>query len=178
MAELANLFDRYNSDKEWYHHYSGIYETLFADRRHRTKRVLELGVFEGSSLLAWADYFPGADIHGVDIDLSRCAHIFQTPAGQAGRFHTYLGDAAGPKMLSKLRMNGPYDVIIDDASHTIEDQLASLLGLWHALADGGLYVIEDHVDPAHFYTLTHLPGAELFALVEEERGSLLVVHKP
>jgi len=171
MAETATeLFDRHNSDKGWYHHYGNAYDALFADRRYQVQRVLELGIFEGASLRAWADYFPEAKVWGVDLKVP------ETPSHE--RITMLQGDAAGPKMLSKLRALGPFDVIIDDASHTIEDQLASLLGLWHALADGGLYVIEDHIDPSHFYTLTHLPGADLLAFNETDRGSLLVVRKP
>lgn len=177
MAEtISELFERHNTDKGWYHNYGPTYEKLFVDwQRDKVRKVLELGVHEGASLRVWADYFPNAEVWGVEIgQLPECTYPKVGP-----RVYQLQGDAAGPKMLERLRALGPFDLIVDDASHTIEDQLASLLGLWPALAVGtGLYVIEDHVDPAHFYTLTHLPGAELFDFHEGERGSLLVVPKP
>lgn len=166
---LAELFDRHATDKGWMHHYDQAYERLLEGRRTAVLDVLELGVLDGGSLLAWADYFPMANIWGVDLKLPDLDHP---------RIHMVQGDAVSPHVLYKLTDHGPFELIIDDASHRIDDQLASFLGLWPALASGGLYVIEDHLDPSHFHTLTRLPDAELLAYNPATNSSLLVVRKP
>jgi hypothetical protein len=50
-----------------YHNYHKHYAEQFHDLRHSVKKVLEIGVFRGHSLLMWHDYFPNAEIYGVDI---------------------------------------------------------------------------------------------------------------
>lgn len=172
MGDLAAIFDKHRSDKEWYHHYSEFYEALFLNRRPAITSVLELGIYQGGSLLAWADYFPNAVIQGVDLVLPPISHPHVT---------MWAGDATDPAVLAGPIGAAPtvpaFDLIVDDASHFIGDQLRSLLELWPHLTPGGFYVIEDHVDPAHLYTLQHLPGAEVLAFNAQDRGSLVVVRK-
>ena len=92
--ELARLCDLYGSDKgeiatsghpyPWASHsYSDLYELMFALRRSDVRRVLECGLGTnnpalassmgakgrpGASLRVWRDYFPNAEIVGIDID--------------------------------------------------------------------------------------------------------------
>ena len=37
----------------------------------------------------------------------------------------------------------PFDIIIDDGGHKMNQQIASFNALWPRLSDGGLYVVED-----------------------------------
>jgi hypothetical protein len=102
--------------------------------------LLELGVYEGSSLLLWRDYFPLGTIAGIDIKL---------PEGfePGERIHLFQGSQADRQLLSNVANtvapNG-FDIIIDDASHI--GQLTRI-AFWHLfdnhLKPGGLYVIED-----------------------------------
>jgi hypothetical protein len=39
--------------------------------------------------------------------------------------------------------HGPFDVVIDDGGHTMEQQINSFEELWPALNDGGVYIAED-----------------------------------
>ena len=38
---------------------------------------------------------------------------------------------------------GPFDIIIDDGGHTMEQQIASIETLFPALNEGGVYLCED-----------------------------------
>lgn len=175
MKPLTELFHQHGTDKGWFHGYGPTYDALLHDRRTTVRRVLELGVRDGSSLLAWRDYFPHAAVWGVDIATLPESVMVNLAAIRIFLVH---GDATDPEVHRQLTQSAPYDLIVDDASHEIADQLASLLGLWPALARGGLYVIEDHLEAAHLYTLAKLPGAIVSDFDPDKGGSLVVVRKP
>ncbi|HAI37850.1 MAG TPA: hypothetical protein DCM40_06860, partial [Maribacter sp.] len=58
QREFRNVFS---------HHYYLEYAKRFEPIRHKVKKVLEIGVFKGHSMLLWEKYFPNATIYGVDI---------------------------------------------------------------------------------------------------------------
>ncbi len=116
------------------------YEQLLRTRRHNPLRILELGVFSGASLLVWRDYLPRATIVGVDIG--------EAPACIAGKSRIHFirasQDDQAALALAGERAGGPFDLIIDDASHIgylTKRSFACLFPRW--LAPGGHYVIED-----------------------------------
>jgi hypothetical protein len=130
---IQELLTKYNSDKIA-HSYGPIYEKLFAPLREKVTRVLEIGVFQGGgSLKAWRDYFPNAQVIGLDID------PFCMCKGE--RIETRLIDATNAGQLEMVP--GDFDIIIDDGSHVLADQIKSFNLLFPKLKDDGLYVIED-----------------------------------
>jgi len=120
--------------------YLAEYEKLFRGIRDAPIRVLELGIFSGASLLVWRDYLPNAVIVGVDInDKPKCLE------GES-RIRTIRGSQDDPAVLDEAARlaGGPFDVIIDDASHIgylTKRSLYYLFPRW--LKPGGHYVIED-----------------------------------
>ena len=48
------------------HAFTPIYSRAFEPMRQTARRVMEVGVFYGSSILMWRDYFAKAEIVGVD----------------------------------------------------------------------------------------------------------------
>lgn len=122
--ELTRLANKYGSDKGnrvfGRHYYTRIYQKFLSNLRHAPIKLLELGLrhpMEESysavaSLRMWRDYFPKARLIGFDIDnfsdacLSNCC-ILQ-------------GDMSSRMDLSQLFTLGPFDIIIDDASHVSE----------------------------------------------------------
>jgi hypothetical protein len=46
----------------------------------------------------------------------------------------------------RLRTEQPVDLIIDDGSHALADQVAGVRALWWSLRPGGVYVVEDLQD--------------------------------
>ena len=175
MTALGDLFDRYGSDKESYHHYSPIYEDLIG-HRDSVGRVLEIGVYEGGSLLAWREYFQHAVIVGLDIDFSNMAYTVENWTKE--RILLIQGDQSNPTDLDRAARFGPFDLIVDDGSHDINDQLSSLLNLWSTLAPGGWYVIEDVIATAHLYTLGRFPGARVEVLNKATNSVLVAIQRP
>ena len=57
----------YGSDKSRDDHdYTAFYQMVLDPIRFDVKKVIELGVSMGQSLQAWNDYFPNAEIIGID----------------------------------------------------------------------------------------------------------------
>lgn len=142
---LDEIFVKHGTDKgSTEHDYGPIYEEHFWSRRLEPVSVVELGVWKGDSLRAWKEYFPSARIFGIDRDPKpnipgvKIAQIEQTDDNLIGNF----GD-----------LQGPFDIIIDDASHISSKTIRSFQLLWPHLKPGGIYVIEDlqtSYDPVHY----------------------------
>lgn len=148
VADLDALARLHGTDKSSSNNgYTRLYETHFASRRPTVRRLLEIGVgginsgrgYEttegGQSLRMWRDYFPNAEIVGVDI---------HAKAVSGPRLRFEQGDQSDPVFLRALIENyRPFDILIDDGSHIGSDITASFVTLWSAVAPGGMYVIED-----------------------------------
>ena len=130
---------RYGTDKSSIHHdFLSFYERFFASlRSHRGLKLLEIGVYDGASLRTWEDYFPHAEITGIDI----------TPAAQqhaTTRTRVEIVDQSDIVSIVELAArNGPFDIIIDDGSHQWDHQITSFRGLFPFVKRGGFYVLED-----------------------------------
>ena len=113
-------------------HYFHIYDRHFDRWRGKSPRVLEIGVDHGGSLQLWKHYFgDGARIVGLDIDPG-CAMYAES------QIEIHIGNQADVTLLKSL---GQFDVVIDDGSHQLQDQLASFEALWPKTS--GVYLIED-----------------------------------
>lgn len=143
LDPLTQLAIRHGCDKWGLHFYTRVYHELFGHLRQNPLRMLEIGIggFEfptlgGASLRMWAEYFPAARIVGIDIVEKR---LDLDP-----RITVLQGSQDDPAFLAGVAAaHGPFDIIIDDGSHIPQHVLASFNYLFPALADGGLYVIED-----------------------------------
>ena len=86
----------------------------------------------------WQDYF-GAASRLAFLDIDPNCKIFEVP-GVA----VEIGDQSDHGFLQNIAAkHGPFDIIIDDGGHKMDQQKASFNGLWAQLSDGGLYVVED-----------------------------------
>jgi hypothetical protein len=147
-ADLDALARLHGTDKSSYlHGYTRLYETHFASWRPTVRRLLEIGVgginsqrgYEttegGQSLRMWRDYFPNAEIVGIDI---------HAKAVSGPRLRFEQGDQSDPVFLRALiEKYRPFDIVIDDGSHIGSHITASFVTLWSAVTPGGMYVIED-----------------------------------
>jgi hypothetical protein len=86
----------------------------------------------------WEEFFPRATIWGLDIDP-------KVRAFEGGRRRVRIGNQSDLAFLTSVlaEVDGGFDVVIDDASHRMRDQLATFDALFPALTDHGVYVIED-----------------------------------
>jgi len=103
----------------------------------------------GASLRMWRDYFPNAEIHGLDIDKSVVEGM------REARICTWRCDQSSEMQLRTiiphLVLSGKFDLIVDDGSHKPEDQLLTFQMLGSLLDRRGLYIIED-VDLFAFFS--------------------------
>jgi cephalosporin hydroxylase len=116
------------------------YERLFAPMRKQPLRLLELGVRFGASMCLWRDYFPSAMIVGLDL----ASKSKDFPDDERVRF--VQGSQDNPASLDRCAFTagGPFDIIVDDASHIGRLTAASFSYLFpRYLKPGGFYVIED-----------------------------------
>lgn len=135
-SHLDAIGIRFRTDKcSLDHNYLAKYAFFLERFRHKPMRLLELGVFYGSSLRMWQEYFPLAEIFGVDI-MENCAQYADT------RIHVLQADLSAAEEVRALRDVQP-QIIIDDASHIVSHQLLALFTLFEALPSGGLYILED-----------------------------------
>lgn len=131
MTDLVSLGKRHGTDK-FQHGYLPYYEKHL---QGEVKSLLEIGVLDGKSLRMWAEFFPEAEIYGLDIEPDCKKH-------ESDRIHITIGSQDDPELLSTLvRDAGGFDVVIDDGSHVNSLTLASFNHLWpHTRL---AYVIED-----------------------------------
>lgn len=154
---LCDLARKYETDKGgWHlrygggdsdtcHNYTPTYHLLLNSSRERTNRVLEIGVNAGSSLRMWRDYFPNANVYGLDI---RKEVLFEEP-----RISCFFADQSNARSLEGAMeaiqlcegQIGPvqFDLIVDDGSHEYDHQIVSMLTLLPYIKDTGFYIIED-----------------------------------
>lgn len=128
------------------HSYTPYYHWLFKDKREEVKRVLEIGIDTGASLRMWKDYFPYAEIIGVDNNKGTL--LFED------RISSHQCDQSSQSELETLRdAVGECDLIVDDGSHNPQHQILTCNILAAKLAIGGVYVIEDILPPPINYEL-------------------------
>lgn len=138
MTDLCKLAINYGTDKvpKLGHTYTPYYHGLFKNRRESVKKVLEIGILSGASLFMWRDYFPNAEIYGIDIQAieldSPRIHCFKYDQTDAKQLQSFI-DTAGDN----------FDLIVDDGSHRSNDQIFTANFLRKYLSSVGIYVIED-----------------------------------
>lgn len=134
---LREIAEKTGADK-LNHKYESKYEAHLGPLRRDNVRLLEIGVKHGASLAMWEQYFPQAEIFGLDIDPA--CRQFETP-----RSTIFIGDQADPTSLRSMmaRIGPPLDIIIDDGGHTMAQQRTSFEVLFEYVRPGGLYIVED-----------------------------------
>jgi len=166
---LEGLNGHYRTDKNTGHSYGPVYERLLGHRRDTVTAVLEIGIFLGDSLRMWRDYFPNAQIVGID----------NRPRWQVNetRITSVLGSQVDPATLRTAGEMGPFDLIVDDGSHKASHQALSLLWLWQYVAPGGVYVIEDLQEPQKWIDLFPCAVVDLRDVQGIYDDALLVLEK-
>lgn len=126
------------TDKDTSHAYGPLYDEILAPYRQSAKNVLEIGVYSGASVHVLAQYFTEAHIYGIDVCPERILPKYKTNP-RVTFAHVDGTQPSAPALLGNVK----YDVIIEDASHLPNDQIASLDIFAPYLVAGGMYVIED-----------------------------------
>lgn len=132
--------------------YQDIYAQILKNIGEENVRILEIGIgvndptaksgmnsnhLPGASLNGWCGYFPGAEVHGADVD-RRC--LVDSDA-----YKTHFVDQHDPESLRELARNlgGKFDLIVDDGLHTPEANANVIAAFLPLLKPRGILVIED-----------------------------------
>ncbi len=119
-------------------HYFPIYHRHLAPFRGRPISMLEIGVYRGGSMQMWRDYF-GSEATLVGVDVDHTATLFGSDADTIE-----IGDQSDPDFLRHINDEyGPFDIIVDDGGHFMQQQIISIETLFPLLSDGGVYIVED-----------------------------------
>lgn len=135
------------------HNYADFYSLLFDSQRPSIRSVFECGIgtnneslissmgplgSPGASLRVWREYFPNAQVIGVDIDSNI---LFQEE-----RIRTFEMDQTDPvsiqNTLDRIAIK-QFDLIVDDGLHTFQAARILFENIITNLAPQGTYVIED-----------------------------------
>jgi len=160
MLSLDELSKKYSLDKNaasGCHNYIPGYSAIFDGIRTQVKTVLEIGIGSvengqmcgptgkpfkpeyrtGNSLRCWQEYFPNAQIYGID--------LYEHKELNQDRIQTFVADQSSAEQLDRIiqEISVTLDIIIDDGSHYGEHQKFSFMHLSQYLSPEGIYVIED-----------------------------------
>ena len=141
MKSLNEIYKNYQSpeghgDKGTAHTYIDEYEKLLKDHRENST-VLEIGICRGESLKMWDEYFINSKVYGIDITDQYIKDLINE-----NRYNIIIGNACSEDILKQLD-DLTFDVIIDDGSHLINDQINSFNLLKNRMKPNGIYIIED-----------------------------------
>lgn len=120
------------------HGYAPRYERVFDSFRNKPIKMLEIGVGGAQSIRAWLEYFPKAQVFGLD----------NNPDAVKGPYDRYtfvLGDQSNRDFWSHFVQSygSDWDLIIDDGGHFSGGIVTSFECMWPHIKSGGLYAIED-----------------------------------
>ena len=157
--DLDFLLEHFNSDKgEYYinqymqpnkrnnkridaHGYSKIYEKYFEKIRGDNLNVLELGSFYGNAAGAFYYYFKNSKIFSGDI----CPDLFRYKSSRLKNFYINTSSESSiDEILIKNKDN--FNIIIEDASHTLKDLIISLFLLFIKVLPNGIFVCEERYE--------------------------------
>lgn len=146
--------DAKNAPYPWpAHSYADYVERHFGAFRNYIRNVFECGLGSndpaipsnmtktgrpGASLRVWRDYFPNAQVYGIDIDEKI---IFSEERIQT--FHCDQTNSAQVQSLWKMLPDVKFDLMIDDGLHTFDAGVSLFESSIDKLASEGTYIIED-----------------------------------
>lgn len=188
MSFTGELFTKYGSDKNTNHTYGPIYDSFWPtpEERAKVEAVMEIGIASGQSVLAFRDIFPNAQIVGFDkepchrpevgsLDAAICSPTCPRPP----RLEIHQGDMRDFDALTRAVNGRKFDLIVEDASHLLGDNLLAFYWMFRHVKEGGFYVIEElggpGFDPAEF--LECFPQAEIVVTGPPLKGENVFVFK-
>lgn len=129
--------------------YADILPHIYEYNKHTNTnvRILEMGVNKGGCILLWKELFPHATVIGIDTDISNV----DPRCNQLDDIKFYVADQTDARLANFLELEGPFDLIIDNASHDAFKQMTSFYMLHRLLRPRGYYVIES-IYPENVYT--------------------------
>ena len=143
---------KYDTDKGTTHTYVGVYDEIFASLQNEPIHILEIGILSGGSLELWHEYFPKADIQGMDNFIQSRGfngsdvneQVVRDKFAYYPRITINRCNSLDYKDVDGMMQekNFKFDIIVDDGDHRPESQVQTFKNLcphW----SGIMYVIEE-----------------------------------
>lgn len=143
MTNLVEINSSFNlTNKELHHYYLHIYDFLFFKYKNRKVDILEVGVRRGGSILLWDKYFnqSGTKIYGVDVKPKMMKKEYYDKFSKRVNI---ISDDINNIIRNDGFKDKKFDILIDDASHQIIDQMIFFKYFKDKVNDGGILIIED-----------------------------------
>ena len=153
---LNDLFNFFNSDKgDLYeyqydqpiknkkekvqaHGYAKFYEDYFKNIKNEKLKILEIGSFYGNASASLFFYFRNSFLYAGDI----FPDLFRYKSKRVKNFFVNSSEEVSIKD-NIIAKNIQFNIIIEDASHSLKDQIISLFLLFKSLEPKGLFIIEE-----------------------------------
>ena len=140
-TDLCITLKKFGSDKcsDW-HNYSTFYEFIFSEDREKDLKIFEVGIYGGSSVRSWKEYFKNSQIY--------CGDVNQDYFVNEDRIQSFFCDQDNPEAIREMWENETlkdinFDIIIDDGKHEYTSNINFLENSYHKLKKGGIFIIED-----------------------------------
>ena len=135
--DLFYLFKYFNSLK-YEHSYEDFLQENLKQFKNKNIDILEIGIAKGDGLASFYFYFPNSKLIGVDNNPFRIRY-------KSKRIRHMYVDISSKEIMQNLNnhLNKKFDIIFEDCSHLLVDQIKCFSENFKNLKNGGMYIIED-----------------------------------
>lgn len=138
-SQRVNITDERHS-----HPYTILYHSIFKNYRDKPLNIAVISLLNSNSLLMWSEYFPNAKIYGFEYN-EEYINYFKDFITDKDKIKLSIIDVRNENSINESfeKSNMKYDLIIDDSTHILEDQVRIIKNTYKYLKSGGLIIIED-----------------------------------
>lgn len=137
--DVCRPYFKYSTSK-WEQSMIDVYDVLFDPLKYLPISLLEIGIYYGESLRYFREYFKHPDTKLVGVD----HYVFEEHARPGDNFIKEKGMQEDTVFMNRVcNQYGPFDIIMDDASHDNSVTQDTFRRLWPFVNEGGFYIIED-----------------------------------
>ena len=131
---LFKYFDSYKLQEG----YTDFYHENLKGLKGKKLDILEIGVARGDGIASFYFYFPYSNLIGVDNNPFKTRY-------KSKRIRNMYVDISSRQILKNLtnHLNQKFDLIIEDCSHKLIDQILCFSENFKNLKKGGIYIVED-----------------------------------
>ena len=172
---LDYLFKKYETDKSNAIHGFTKYYTNHLNRlKNKRLNFLEIGSAGGGSAAAFVHYFDKSNVFCLDVNLTLVKY-------KSDKINFFGLDSSNSKMLYRFLKNieerfsvKKFDVIIDDGSHILSDQLFSINYFYKYLKKGGYYIIEDYKFPNYYKRCNDVDENTIDTIIKKLKSNMII----
>tara|TARA_X000000950_G_scaffold197625_1_gene238034 strand:+ start:589 stop:1308 length:720 start_codon:yes stop_codon:yes gene_type:complete len=176
--KLDDLFIYYKTDKSTkVHGFSKFYTKHLNKFKNKKINILEIGSAKGGSAASFVHYFKKSSVFCIDVNLtlvkykSKKINFFGLHSSNIRMLNKFLQTVQKKFLIKK------FDLIIDDGSHLLSDQLFSLNYFYKNLNKGGFYIIEDYRFPNYFSRCKNVKESTIDVLIKKLKKNKRIKSK-